>query len=91
MRHSKIWELENDTSVDEELIESLTPEGQQKYPAYKKPERPRSSFVSEWSLILTILHNLYYFCIRILVYYSNKLSQVARNINEVASMIELFN
>ena len=47
MRHSKIWELENDTSLDEELIESLTPEGQQKYPAYKKPERPRSSFVSE--------------------------------------------
>jgi len=47
MRHSKIWELENDTSVDEELIESLTPERQQKYPAYKKSERPRSSFVSE--------------------------------------------
>lgn len=47
MRHSKVWELENDASIDEELIENLTPETQQKYPAYRKPERPRASFVSE--------------------------------------------
>jgi hypothetical protein len=47
MRHSKIWELENDASYDQELVDSLTPEEQLKYPAYKKSERPRASFVSE--------------------------------------------
>jgi NADH dehydrogenase (ubiquinone) 1 alpha subcomplex subunit 5 len=47
VRHSKVWELENSTEIDEDIISRLTPEKQLKNPAYKKPERPRASFVEE--------------------------------------------
>lgn len=47
MRHSKIWEIESSTDIDEELINTLTPEKHVSKPAYKKQERSKASFVQE--------------------------------------------
>jgi hypothetical protein len=47
MRHSKIWEMENSTDIDKDLINAYTPEEQVKIPAYKRPERSRASFLQE--------------------------------------------
>jgi len=45
MRAKQIWLYENDDSYDPHFVEQMTPERDEKYPAYQKSERPRSSFV----------------------------------------------
>ena len=47
MRHSKIWEKENNENFDPEYMSNVMPEEEVKNPAYKKPERPKTSFVEE--------------------------------------------
>ena len=47
MRHSKIWELENDDSFDPMFMEGMSDHVADKNPAYKKPERPKANFVEE--------------------------------------------
>lgn len=47
MRHSKIWELENDDSYDPDYMDEVVTPPPEKNPAYKKPQRPKTSFVSE--------------------------------------------
>jgi hypothetical protein len=47
MRHSKIWELENDDSFDPMFMEGMSDHVADKNPAYKKPERPKAKFVEE--------------------------------------------
>ena len=47
MRHSKIWEQESSTEVDEHLVNNLTPKQHISKPAYKKPERTKASFIEE--------------------------------------------
>lgn len=47
MRHSKIWELESSTALDEELVEDLTPHQHVRKPAYRKSERSKVDFVQE--------------------------------------------
>ena len=47
MRHSKIWELENDDSYDALYMTGTVDPVADKNPAYKKPERPKTTFVEE--------------------------------------------
>jgi NADH dehydrogenase (ubiquinone) 1 alpha subcomplex subunit 5 len=47
MRHSKIWEMEDRTDIDEDLIDSLTPQRHVPRPAYRKPEKSKVNFVEE--------------------------------------------
>lgn len=49
MRHSKIWEYENDDSYDPDYMDEVFTPAPEKNPAYKKPQRPKTSFVEEWS------------------------------------------
>ena len=45
MRHSKIWEQENDDSYDPMYMTGAADYVADKNPAYKKPERPKTTFV----------------------------------------------
>ena len=45
MRHSKIWEIENDESYDPDYMANIAEPKEEKNPAYKKPMRPKTSFV----------------------------------------------
>ena len=47
MRHSKIWELQSDDSFDPSYMEDIAKPAEQKNPLYKKPERPKTTFVEE--------------------------------------------
>ena len=47
MRTYKIWEYENDDSFDPNYMDGIAPEPHVKNPAYKKPERPKNTFVEE--------------------------------------------
>jgi hypothetical protein len=47
MRHSKIWEVEADDSLDLEYMDEIAIPKDQKNPAYKKADRPRAAFVEE--------------------------------------------
>lgn len=47
MRHNKIWEMENDDSLDTTYFDDIIPPAGPKNPAYKKPERSKASFVQE--------------------------------------------
>lgn len=47
MRHSKIWEQESSTEIDQHLVDNLTPKPHVSKPAYKKSERSKASFVEE--------------------------------------------
>ena len=46
-RKYKIWEAEDNVEFDEQMMDGVRPPEDPTYPAYKKPERPKSSFV-EW-------------------------------------------
>jgi NADH dehydrogenase (ubiquinone) 1 alpha subcomplex subunit 5 len=45
MRHSKIWERENTSEEELFEMEGITPPAEEKNPAYKKPVRPKASFL----------------------------------------------
>ena len=45
MRHSKIWEYENDDSYDPDYMDEVVMPPPGKNPAYKKPQRPKTPFV----------------------------------------------
>lgn len=45
MRHSKIWELEQDDSYEPNYMAGISPEVEPKNPLYKKSERLKTPFV----------------------------------------------
>lgn len=47
MRKLKIWEYENSTEENVRELEDIFPSEAAKNPAYKKPERPKTSFVDQ--------------------------------------------
>lgn len=44
-RKFKIWEIQDNEDYDEHMMAGVKPPEDPKYPAYKKPERPKASFV----------------------------------------------
>ena len=47
MRHSKIWEMENDDSYDPKYMMGVAEPAHETNPKYKKPERPKTTFVEQ--------------------------------------------
>lgn len=45
VRAAKIWEREKDDSYDPDYMTGIAPQAHESNPAYKKPERPKASFV----------------------------------------------